>query len=129
MDDLKRMMREIRDLTKLELKNLVSFKMLHSLKLGETFEVDGSISIVIDKGEDYITFKTLMPVGTHITKHWHDAEEQLKVLNGVLGCEISDDRWTVGHTCTVPPLICHAPFNAGDTELVLETILEKNKIK
>jgi mannose-6-phosphate isomerase-like protein (cupin superfamily) len=126
-ENIQKVMGSISSLINLQLSDLQSFRFLHSFDVGEEFLVGKAIkSVVLEKDETSIKFKTTIPEGDGTPMHWHDGPEEIHVLKGSMGCKMTEQIFTEGHTCVVPKLREHSPYNAGKGDLELITILTKD---
>lgn len=91
--------------------------------VGETRDIDGSISTKIAQDIDHMIFKVAIPPGVSFQIHHHDMVEHCIVIRGVLADDMQPGKvWKATEVCTYSIGRSHTPRNAGKDTLVLQVV-------
>lgn len=70
------------ELEQIVFNDLVSWESVKNIKIGEVFNVDGSINKKIYQEFNIMIFETIIPPYTEFPAHWHDFKEKNFIIKG-----------------------------------------------
>lgn len=121
---------EINQLLKLDFQKLITFDwLLRNWKVGEQKAIENTSNRLLIKTKDHLRFITEIQPNASFIEHWHDCEEQCKVISGVMKDRSNPKMtWSMNETAVYRPFVPHVPYNPSSTEtLILQVDFYKRK--